>query len=138
MREPHGVGRILVPCVNRLYGPVLTLRTYHTHYDMESCDQGAFLIRFPEVLQSLPSTSHKIKLNCAILMMILGGILVPCVNCLYGLVLTLQTYHAHHNMESCDQGAFLIGFLEPLQSLPSMSHKIKFNRATLTMILPCQ
>src|SRR5260221_11823436 len=28
----HGVGGILVPCANRLYGPVLTLRIYHAPY----------------------------------------------------------------------------------------------------------
>jgi hypothetical protein len=67
-----------------------------------------------------------------------GGILVPCVNRLYGPVLTLWTYHAHYDMESCNQGAFLIGFLEVLQSLPSTSRKIQLIRAILTIILPCQ
>ena len=47
------VGGILVPCINRLYRLVLTLQTYNAHYDMESCNQGAFLIGIPEVLQSL-------------------------------------------------------------------------------------
>src|SRR5260370_39500767 len=39
--------------------------------------------------------------------------------------------------ESCNQGAFLIRFPEALQNLPLTSHKIKFNRAILTIILPC-
>ncbi len=41
------------------------------------------------------------------------------------------------SLESCDQCAFLIGFPEALQNLPSMSHKIKLNCVSLTMILPC-
>ena len=38
---------------------------------LESCDQYAFLIGFPEVLQNLPWTSCKIQLNHEIPMMIL-------------------------------------------------------------------
>ncbi len=44
---------------------------------LESCDQCAFLIGFPEVLQNLLSTSHKIKLNHAILTMILPCLYLP-------------------------------------------------------------
>ncbi len=32
LKSPHAVGGILVPCTNRLYGPVLTLWMYHTPY----------------------------------------------------------------------------------------------------------
>src|SRR5258708_17401258 len=35
------------------------------------------------------------------------------------------------------RGLFLIRFPEALQNLPLTSHKIKFNRAILTIILPC-
>src|SRR5258708_2836779 len=42
------------------------------------------------------------------------------------------------SLESCNQGAFLIRFPEALQNLPLTSHKIKFNRAILTIILPRQ
>src|SRR5260221_2287147 len=48
----------------------------------ESCNQGAFLIRFPEALQSVPLTSHKIKFNRAILTIIL-----PVCSCLGGRVI---------------------------------------------------
>src|SRR5258708_25925121 len=41
------------------------------------------------------------------------------------------------SLESCNQCAFLIGFPQVLQSLPSTSNKIQLNRAILTMILPC-
>src|SRR5258708_9904796 len=54
---------------------------------LESCDQGAFLIRFPEALQNLPLTSHKIKLNHAILMMIL-----PCLHLPWG----MRNCHTRH------------------------------------------
>src|SRR5258706_12092304 len=47
-----------VPCSLQVWNPAIRV---------------LFLIRFPEVLQSLLSTSHKIKLNRAILTMIL-----PC------------------------------------------------------------
>src|SRR5260221_8348028 len=50
----------------------------------ESCNQGAFLIRFPEALQNLPLTSHKIKFNRAILTIIL-----PVCSCLGGRVIEI-------------------------------------------------
>src|SRR5258707_9273054 len=35
-----------------------------------------------------------------------GGILVPCANRLYGLVLTLQTYHPHYKSRILQSGCF--------------------------------
>src|SRR5258708_1440524 len=36
------VGRILVPCANRLYGPVLTLWMYLAHYESRILQSGCF------------------------------------------------------------------------------------------------
>src|SRR5258708_37410382 len=39
---PSGVGGILVPCANRLYGPVLTLWMYLAHYESGILQSGCF------------------------------------------------------------------------------------------------
>src|SRR5258705_13798907 len=70
---PPTVGGILVPCANRLYRPVLTFQMYYALQVWNPAIRVLFLIRFPKVLQNLPSTSYKIKLIRAILTMIL-----PC------------------------------------------------------------
>src|SRR5258708_39035667 len=47
----RAVGGILVPCANRLYGPVLTLWMYHTHYESGILQSGCF---FDQISRSTP------------------------------------------------------------------------------------
>src|SRR5260221_7402725 len=47
----HGVGGILVPCANRLYGPVLTLWMYLAHYESGILQSGCF---FDQISRSTP------------------------------------------------------------------------------------
>ena len=52
-RHPCGpaVGGILVPCANRLYGPVLTLWMYLAHYESRILQSGCF---FDQISRSTP------------------------------------------------------------------------------------
>src|SRR5258708_1614507 len=52
------VGRILVPCANRLYGLVLTLQTYHAHYESRILQSGCF---FDRISRSTPEPAIDIS-----------------------------------------------------------------------------
>src|SRR5258708_37465012 len=64
-----GVGRILVLYPACLQGPVLALRTYHSHYQSRVPPQMLFLFRFTEILLSkfklAPNLDALIPLNRA-------------------------------------------------------------------------
>src|SRR5258708_17436405 len=53
-----GVGGILVPCANRLYGPVLTLWMYHARYESGILQSGCF---FDQISRSTPKPAVDIS-----------------------------------------------------------------------------
>src|SRR5258707_15700144 len=52
------VGGILVPCANRLYGPVLTLWMYHARYESGILQSGCF---FDQISRSTPKPAVDIS-----------------------------------------------------------------------------